>query len=81
MRGENESEVAGRTGRGEVADFGFASAAEVASLREIAVAGAECGLGFYDSGGETHHKECGLVEFLRFGVCRTYHRGCCDPHE
>ena len=46
MRGQNESEVARRTGGGEVADFGFASTAQVSTAREVAVAGAERGLLF-----------------------------------
>lgn len=55
VRGEDEGEVAGRAGRGQVADFGAAARAQVAAARELAVAGAEGCFVFCHARGEAHH--------------------------
>ena len=69
MRREDQREVAGRACGRKVADFGFASTAQVPSLRQIAVAGAEGGFVFHYSGWKAHHQQRCLVLLLRFGVC------------
>ena len=81
MGGENQRKVARRTGGREVADFGFASTAKVATSSKIAVTGAKRWGLLNDPRGKAHHeKSCG-VEFLCFRIGSPYDRRCGDSHE
>lgn len=81
MRGEDQGEIARRTGCGEVADFGFASAAEISSLGEIPMAGTQGRARFYDSRREAHHEQSGLIQLLRFSIRGAYDRRRGDSHQ
>ena len=80
--GEDESEAAGGTRGGEVADFALAAGAEIAAACGPGVAGAEGLEGFDDAGGESHHEERALRFGCRVG-CRVRRCGrgrCCGGH-
>lgn len=56
MCGEDECEVTGRASSWKVANFRFASAAEVTATGQIAVASTQSGILLDDPGGKAHHE-------------------------
>ena len=78
--GQDECQVACWACGRQVADFGFAARAQVATAVELAVAGAEGGFFFGDARREAHHQECGLVAFLGFCVGCAHYGWCGDSH-
>jgi len=55
VSGQDQCQVARRAGGGQIADFGFAARAQVATTRQLAVAGTDRGFLFGYAGGEAHH--------------------------
>ena len=81
MSGQNQGQVARRTGGGKIADFGLAPTAQISASRQIAVTGAQIGLGLDDARRESHLEKRRLIASHGFGIGGASDGRRCDGHQ